>query len=413
MPEDSARRVVITGIGAVTPIGNGVDGLRAGLRANRSGIREVSAFDTTGFRTKVAGEVRGFNVEDFVTKKAVKRLDRFTGFAIAAARMAAEDARLELDKNRHAGVVMGSALGGLAFAEEQHDVFREKGLRSVNPNLALMVFGAASSCQIAIELGLTGPNLTNSNSCASGAMAVGEAFEMIRAGRADVILAGGAEAPLSPLTFGSFTLIRAMTARNDDPEGSCRPFDMGRDGFVMGEGSAVLVLEEMDRAVARGARIYAEVRGYGLTNDAYHMTSSRDNGLCAAESIAIALREAGVTPADIGYINAHGSSTPMNDRNETTALKAALGGYAKSIPVSGTKPFHAHPLGATGAIEAAICALAIMDEYLPPTLNLTDPDPECDLDLIALIGRSVRIDHALSTSFGFGGMNAALIISRV
>lgn len=407
------RRIVITGIGAVTPIGIGVDGLWEGILAGKSGIVGISRFDTTGFRTKVAGEVRGFDGLEFVSAKNRKRVDRFAAFSVAAARMAAEDASLDLAKNRDAGVVMGSALGGLEFAEAQHDVFRAKGLDRVHPALALMVFGASSSCHISIELGLTGPNLTNSNSCSSGTVAIGEAFEMIKSGRAEVMLAGGAEAPLAPLSFGSFTRIGAMTERNDDPAGACRPFDTGRDGFVMGEGAAVLVLEEMGRAQGRGAKIYAEVMGYGLTNDAYHMTSSLPGGELAAKAVTIALTQAGLAPSDIGYINAHGSSTPMNDKHETEAIKLALGDAAYRIPVSGTKPFHGHPLGAAGTIEAAICSLAITKEYLPPTLNLTSPDPDCDLDCIPLTGRKKRVDYVLSNSFGFGGINAALVLGRV
>ena len=412
MPEHT-KRVVVTGIGAITAVGIGVDGFWSGIVAGRSGISEITCFDTTGYRTKVAGEMRDFDGSDFLSLKNKKRLDKFAKFAVAASRMAAEDARLDLSTHPSAGVVLGSALGGLSFAEEQYDVFRSKGLNRVNPMLALLVFGASSSCHVAIELGLKGPNLTNSNSCSSGTMAIGEAFEMIRSGRAEVLLAGGVETPLSPLTFGSFTIIKAMTGRNDDPEASCRPFDMRRDGFVMGEGAAVLVMEEMTHALERGASIYAEVQGYGLTNDAFHMTSSREDGECAAEAIRIALRESGVTPEMIGYVNAHGSSTPMNDRNETVALKRALGEHVYRIPVSSTKPFHAHPLGATGAIEAAICALALKREYLPPTLNLTDPDPECDLDYIPLAGRKARVDRVLSNSFGFGGMNASLVFARV
>ncbi len=412
MPSDNKRRVVITGIGAVTPIGMGVDGLWSGILANKSGVCEITSFDTKEHRTKVAGVVKGFDPAPFVSKKNLKRLDRFSSFAVASARMAASDAGLDLSKNEDAGIVMGSALGGLGFAEEQHDVFRERGLDRVQPSLALLVFGAASSSYIAIELGLKGPNVTNSNSCSSGTIAVGEAFEMIRTGRARVILAGGAEAPLYPLTFGSFTIIKAMTARNHDPEGACRPFDKDRDGFVMGEGSAVLVLEEMEHALSRGARIYAEVKGYGLTNDAFHMTTSRPDGECAAAAVTIALKQAGVTPSDIGYVNAHGSSTPINDKHETEALKRALGEHAYRVPISSTKPFHGHPLGATGAIEAAICALAIKNEYLPPTLNLETKDPDCDLDYIPLKGRNARVDYVLSDSFGFGGINAALVFGR-
>ena len=410
---DDRIRVAITGIGALTPIGFGVSGLWDGILQGRSGISEISSFDASIFRTKVAGEIKSFSASDFVSGKVLKRIDRFAAFAVASARMAIEDAHLDVSRHPGTGIVIGSALGGLAFAESQHDVYREKGLKGVNPALATLVFGASSSCHIAIELGLTGPNITNSNSCSSGTIAVGEAFEMIRAGRADVLIAGGAEAPLSPLTFGSFTLIKAMTTRNDDPEGACRPFDGGRDGFIMGEGSAALILEEMGHARERGARIYAEVLGYGLTNDAYHMTSSREDGECAARAVTIALGQAGIKPEQIGYVNAHGSSTQMNDKNETTAIKRALGEHAYKVPISGTKPFHAHPLGATGAIEAAICALAIQNEYLPPTLNLTDPDPDCDLDYISNTGRKAKVDYVLSNAFGFGGMNAALVIGRV
>jgi 3-oxoacyl-[acyl-carrier-protein] synthase II len=407
------KRVVITGIGALTPIGFGVSGLWDGILQGRSGISGITSFDASLFRTKVAGEIKAFSASDFVSGKNLKRLDRFAAFAVASARMAVEDANFDISRYPETGIVMGSALGGLAFAESQHDVYREKGLKGVNPALATLVFGASSSCHIAIELGLTGPNITNSNSCSSGTMAVGEAFEMIRAGRADSLIAGGAEAPLSPLTFSSFTLIKAMTTRNDDPEGACRPFDGGRDGFIMGEGSAALILEEMGHARERGAKIYAEVLGYGLTNDAYHMTSSRDDGECAAHAVTIALDQAGIKPEQVGYVNAHGSSTKMNDKNETTAIKRALGEHAYKVPISGTKPFHAHPLGATGAIEAAICALAIKNEYLPPTLNLTDPDPDCDLDYISNTGRKAKVDYVLSNAFGFGGMNAALVIGRV
>jgi len=413
MPTDNKRRVAITGIGAVTAVGVGAQGLWDGILAGRSGVREITTFDTSAFRTKVAGEVRGFDPSDFIEEKKLKRLDRFAAFAVASAKMAVADSGIDLSRCPGAGVFMGSALGGIGFAEEQHDVFRDRGLRKVDPMLALLVFGGSSSCHIAIELGLKGPNITNSNSCSSGTIAVGEAFEMVRSGRADVMIAGGAEAPLYPLTFGSFTIIKAMTARNADPEGACRPFDLGRDGFVMGEGGAALILEEMDHALERGARVYAEVLGYGLTNDAYHMTSSLPGGELAAEAVQVALRQAGLKPADIGYINAHGSSTPMNDRHETEAIKRVFGELAYKVPISATKPFHGHPLGATGAIEAAICALAITNEYLPPTLNLETPDPDCDLDYLPLSGRRQRVDHVLSNSFGFGGMNASLVIGRV
>jgi len=412
MKADGPRRVAITGIGAITPIGIGVGGLWDGILAGRSGIRLIDRFDTEGYRTKVAGQVDGFDPSGYVGGKAAKRMDRFSMFSVACAKMAVEDAGLDPAQNSRAGVIMGSALGGLGFAEEQHSVFMERGLDKVAPSLAYLVFGASSSAHIAIELGFTGPNFTNSNSCSSGTVAVGEAFEAIRTGRADTVLAGGVETPLYPLTFGSFTRIRAMTARNDDPQGACRPFDMGRDGFVMGEGACILVLEEFSKAEKRGARIYAEILGYGNTNDAYHMTSSRPGGECAAEAITVAMKQAGIDPSQIGYMNAHGSSTKMNDHHETEAVKLAFGDEAYNIPMSGTKPFHAHPLGATGAIETAICCLAMTNGYLPPTLNLTDQDPDCDLDCIPLVGREVQVDYCLNNSFGFGGMNAVLVMGR-
>ena len=300
----------------------------------------------------------------------------------------------------------------MAFAEEQHVNFMGGGLRAVNPMLALAVYGGASSANIAIELGITGPNIANANSCASGAIAIGEAFRAIRDGRAEVILAGGVEAPLAPLTFGAFALIKAMSTANDTPARASRPFDRRRDGFVIAEGAAVLVLEERDRALERGAPVYAEVLGYGTTTDAHHMTAPLPSGEQAARSVQLALDEAGVTPAQIDYINAHGSSTPLNDRTETLVFKRALGEAAAAIPISGTKGLHGHALGATGAIEAAICAQIFRHGWLPPTANLEDPDPECDLDYIRGEGRPARVRHILKTSFGFGGINAALVLGQ-
>jgi 3-oxoacyl-[acyl-carrier-protein] synthase II len=308
--------------------------------------------------------------------------------------------------------MMGSALGGVAYAEAQVPKFHLEGLRGVDPALALSVFGGASSCNIAIELGVTGPNSTNAMSCASGTIAVGDAFRQIRDGYADVMLAGGAEAPLAPLCFGAFALIRAMSARNDDPATASRPFDAGRDGFVMGEGAVVVVLEELARARARGAPIYAEVLGYGVTNDAHHMTAPRPDGAQAARAMRLALGDASVHAHEIGYVNAHGSSTPLNDPTETLAIKSVFGDAAHRIPVSGTKGYYGHALGASGAFETAISALSIHDEWLPPTVNLVTRDPACDLDYIQGDGRAVRVDAVLTNSFGFGGINACLVLAR-
>jgi 3-oxoacyl-[acyl-carrier-protein] synthase II len=406
------RRVVVTGIGAITPIGITRQNLWDGVRAERSAVRSLTRFDPSIFRSHNAAEVNDFVPTDHLESKRAKRLDRFGQFSVVAARQALDDARIDLgaeDRDR-IGSMMGSALGGVAFAEEQLGVFLSQGLRSVEPMLALAVFGGASSCNIAIEFGVRGPNSTNAMSCASGTIAVGEGFRQIRDGYADVMIAGGAEAPLSPLCFGAFALIRAMSTRNDDPTSASRPFDRDRDGFVMGEGAAVLILEERERAVARGAPIYAEILGYGLTNDAHHMTAPLPDGSQAARSISLALRDAAVVPGEIGYVNAHGSSTPLNDPTETLAIKRAFGDHAYRIPVSSTKGYYGHALGASGAIEAAICALALRNGWVPPTVNLRTPDEACDLDHVPATGRDAQFECIVSNSFGFGGINAALVM---
>jgi 3-oxoacyl-[acyl-carrier-protein] synthase II len=308
---------------------------------------------------------------------------------------------------------MGSALGGIHMAETQHLAFLQQGARAVSPALALAFFGAASSCTIAIDLGLTGPNTTNADSCSAGTVALGDAFRMIRHGQAEVMLAGGAEAPLTPLCFGAFDAIRAMSTANEEPAVACRPFDRRRDGFIMGEGTAVLVLEELQHAQERGATIWSEILGYGLTNDAYHMTAPHPQGEAAARAMRLALHDADIAPEDIRYINAHGSSTPLNDKTETLAIKRVFGEYAYAIPVSSTKPLHAHPFGATGAIEVAICCLALAHGYLPPTINHTLPDPECDLNYLPNRGLHTEdVVYLLKNSFGFGGMNACLVLKR-
>jgi 3-oxoacyl-[acyl-carrier-protein] synthase II len=406
--------VVITGIGAVTPIGLTREGLWDGLRGQRSAVRSVTRFDPSAFRSHNAAEVGDFDPGDFMERKRARRLDRFGHFSVAAARMAIEDAGLDLlrEDRERIGTMMGTALGGCGYAEGQYAAFLTRGVKEVEPALALMVFGGASSCNIAIEFGVQGPNSTNAMSCASGTIAVGDGFRQIRDGYADVMLCGGAEAPLFPLCFGAFALIRAMSTRNDDPASASRPFDKDRDGFVMGEGAAVLVLEERSRARARGAPMYAEVLGYGLSNDAYHMTAPRPDGSQAARSMQRALDDARVGPGEIDYVNAHGSSTPLNDTTETLAIKRVFGEHARRLQVSGTKGYYGHALGASGAIEAAICALALERGWLPPTVNLQTPDEGCDLDYIPQAGRATRADHIVTNSFGFGGINAALVLRR-
>jgi len=412
--QGNGRRVVVTGIGAITPIGTGVEGLWQGLRERRSAVGPITRFDAEPFRSRIAAEVPDFHATDHIQERRVRRLDRFSQFAVAATRLALEDARLDPareDRDR-LGAMMGTALGGVAHGEAQSRVFYQDGYRSVDPGLALGVFPGAASCNVAIEFGLTGPNSTNGMSCASGTIAIGDAFRAIARGEADVMVGGGAEAPLAPLCFGAFALIRAMSTRNDDPARASRPFDAGRDGFVMGEGAAVLVLEERGRALARGAPVYAEICGFGLTNDAHHMTAPLPDGSQAARAMRIALAGAAVPPSDVGYVNAHGSSTPLNDPTETAAMKAVFGDHAWRLAVSGTKGYYGHALGASGAIEAAICALASRRGWLPPTVNLEQADPACDLDYLTGEGREGAPEYLLSNSFGFGGINASLLFRR-
>jgi len=409
------RRVVITGIGAITPIGTTQEGLWGGLQQQRSAVRSLTRFDPSPFRSHNAAEINDFVPTDHLEQKRAKRLDRFSQFSVVGAQMALADAELDLSREdrERVGANMGTALGGIGYAEGQLGVYLERGLREVDATLALSVFGGASSCNIAIELGVMGPNSTNAMSCASGTIAIGDAFRQIRDGYADIMVAGGAEAPLAPLCFGAFSIIRAMSTRNEEPEVSSRPFDKDRDGFVMGEGAAVLILEEYGRATARGAKIYAEIAGYGTTNDAHHMTAPRPDGSQAARSMRLALADAQVSADEIGYVNAHGSSTPLNDTTETMAIKTVMGERAYRMPVSGTKGYYGHALGASGAIETAICALALEREWLPPTINLQVADEACDLNFLPGTGRKERVEHILTNSFGFGGINAALVLRRV
>jgi len=413
------RRVVITGIGAITAIGSGKDGLWDGIRRGRSGIRRITRFDPSAYRSQVAGEVTDFDPLAWFEARRLKRLDRFAQFSLVAAKMAVSDAQAHggrlFDGSppfAHAGVCVGTALGGVSLAEHQHELFLRQGLRAVNPSLAFLVFGGSGGSHVAIEFGLTGPGDTNSNSCASGAIALGEAFRHVREGRATVMIAGAAEAPLSPLTFGAFDLLHAMSPDNDDPARACRPFAVDRGGFVMGEGAAMLVLEERERARARGAFIYGEVLGYASNNDAFHMLQPRPDASCASHCMREALADARLAPERIGYINAHATGTPLGDCAEALAVRKTFRERAGLVPISSTKPFHAHPLGASGAIEAAICCLALQHGYLPPTLNLERPDPACELDCLPNTGREATVDFIMSNSFGFGGINASLILGR-
>jgi 3-oxoacyl-[acyl-carrier-protein] synthase II len=407
-------RVAITGIGPITAAGIGPDGFWQGLQACRSPIRRLTRFDASPWRSRLAAEVDDFDPADYMDGRQARRLDRFMHFAIAATRIALQDAAIDpadLDPDGVA-VQFGSALGGIAYAEQQVGNLLGGGIRAVDPRVALTTFCGASSCGVAIEFGFTGPNSTNAMSCASGTIAIGEAFRLIRDGTSEVAIAGGAEAPLAPLSFGAFALIRAMSTRNDQPDRACRPFDQGRDGFVMGEGGCALVLERWNHAIARGATIYAELAGYALTNDAHHMTAPRPDGSQAIRAMRLALRSASVAPEEVDYVSPHGSSTPLNDATETAAIKNVLGDQAYRTLVSGTKPYHAHALGASGAMEVAAACLALRHGWIPPTLNFEDGGSDCDLDYVAGAGRHYRARVCLSNSFGFGGINASVVIRR-
>lgn len=409
------RRCVVTGLGLITPIGTGRIEFWQGVREGRRGVRPLTRFDASALRTQIAGEVPDFDPGAHIDGKRRHRLDRFAQFSIAASRMALDDAGIAIGtgprdvRAENAAVAIGSALGGVPCAEADHADFLASGPRSVPPSLALRVFGGAGACNVAIEIGSRGPALGNSNSCASGAIAIGEGLRLIRDGLADVVVAGGVEAPLAPLTFTAFVVIKAMSTSNQEPAEASRPFDARRDGFVMAEGAAILVLEEMRHAEARGARIYAELAGFGTTNDAHHMTAPHPEGRDAIRAMRIALRDARLSADEIEHVNAHGSSTPLNDKVETHAIKEVFGERARKIPVSGTKGMHAHALGASGALEAAIVSLSIAEGYLPTTVNLRVRDPECDLDYVAGAGRKETVRTVLSNSFGFGGTNACLV----
>jgi 3-oxoacyl-[acyl-carrier-protein] synthase II len=411
------RRIWITGIGPVTAIGTGVEAFRAGLRAGHSPVKRIDRFDPSPFRSQVAAQVDDFDPLAWMPPKTARQLDRFSQFGMVAGQLALTDAGFVPGEGGAAtpertGIYLGSALGGIAYAESQHERYLDKGIRQVAPNLALAVFGGAAPANLGIALDVRGPILSTANSCASGAVALGEALGDLREGRVDAAIAGGCEIPLSPLAFGAFDIIRALSdGRNDDPGHAARPFDRERDGFVMGEGATLLVLEDAEAARRRGARPYAELLGYGATSDAHHMVQPRADGRESARAAAIALADAGVEPGEIDYVNAHASSTPLGDIAEARAIATVLGEGA-TTPVSGTKALYGHPLGASGAIEAAICALAIADGFAPASVNLHEPDAEIATLLPGLLraGRDGTYRRVLSTSFGFGGLNAALVL---
>jgi 3-oxoacyl-[acyl-carrier-protein] synthase II len=408
------RRVVITGIGLVTPLGVGIEANWEALLAGRSGIRTVTRFDLTGFPVRIAGEVSNFDVQQFIDKKEARKMDLFVHYAIAAADLAIKDAGIDLAKleGENTGVYVGSGIGGLGSIEDTHRVLLEKGPSRVSPYFIIQTIINEASAHISIRYKARGPNMSNVTACSTGAHAIGESFRMIQFGLADRMIAGGAEAPITPLSLAGFSSMKALSERNDEPEKACRPFDAQRDGFVMSEGAGIVLLEELNAALDRGAKIYAEVAGYGLNGDAYHVTAPSPDGEGAARVMKLAIDEAGISPADIQYINAHGTSTPYNDRVETLAIKTVFGEGAKKVAVSSTKSMTGHLLGAAGGIETGITAITIDRQIIPPTINYEFPDPECDLDYVPNKPRAAEVIYALTNSFGFGGTNACLLLKK-
>ena len=408
------RRVVITGVGMITPLGIGVEQSWNGLLAGRSGIGKITQFDAANFATRIAGEVAGFNPEDYIEPKEIKKMDRFIHFALAAAQMAMNDSGLKItDENaERTGVIVGSGIGGLRSIEHYHSVLLEKGPRRITPFFIPMLVVNLASGQISIRFGAKGPNSAVATACATGSHAIGDAFKIIQRGDADAMIAGGTEAVITPLGIGGFNAMKALSTRNDEPEKASRPFDMDRDGFIMGEGAGIMILESLETALERGAGIYAEIAGYGMAADAYHITAPSPNGEGAARCMKMALKDAGVEPSVVNYINAHGTSTKAGDEIETYAIKTVFGEYAYKIPVSSTKSMTGHLLGAAGGVESVISVLSIKDDIIPPTINLDTPDPECDLDYVPKQARRTTVNYALSNSFGFGGTNACLLFRK-
>jgi len=408
------KRVVITGLGVVSPVGTGLEKFWSSLTGGVSGIKRLTRFEPDSFSTKIAGEVSDFEPGRYFDRKESRRMDRFTQFAVAATGMALEDASLDLSReNRNRiGVILGSGIGGIETLEDQARVLAEKGPGRVSPFFVPMMIANMGAAQIAINYNLRGPNITSVSACASSANAIGDAFKVLQRGQADMMVTGGAEAPITPLAMAGFCSMKAMSTRNDEPEKACRPFDAKRDGFVVGEGAAILIMETLEHALARGARVYAEIAGYGCSCDAYHITAPDPEGCGAAISMSEAIIDAGMEPADVNYINAHATSTPLGDKAEIIAIKKVFGLHAGKLVVSSTKSMTGHLLGAAGGLEAAVCVLAIHRGIVPPTINYEEPDPECSLDFVPNVSRKADINVALSNSFGFGGHNATLVFKK-
>jgi 3-oxoacyl-[acyl-carrier-protein] synthase II len=408
------RRVVVTGLGLVSPLGTGVEKNWQAILEGRSGIRKITRFATDGFPSRIAGEVPDFKAEDFIESKEIKKMDLFIQFALGAAAMAMEDSGLKIEGEfaNEVGVIIGVGLCGIDTIEVTHKALLDGGPRKISPFFIPKVISNLAAGQIAIRYGAKGVNWTPTSACASGTHAIGEAFHLIRRGMQDAVIAGGAESVITPLGVGGFAAMKALSTRNDEPERASRPFDKERDGFIVGEGAGVLILEEREQALKRGAKIYAEVIGYAANGDAHHMTAPAPNGEGAARCMRLALKDAGVAPSDIDYINAHGTSTEYNDANETTAIKTVFGEHAAKVAVSSTKSMTGHLLGAAGAVEGVYSVLALYHGVLPPTINYENPDPTCDLDYVPNTARKADIEVALSNSFGFGGTNACAIFRR-
>lgn len=409
------NRVAVTGLGCVSPLGMDVQQTWSNLIQGVSGIGPITHFDASEFKVRIAAEVKGFDGVDLFGNREARRMDRFTQFAVAAAQMAVRDAGLEINEVNcdHIGVVMGTGIGGLGTLYEQMQVFIDRGPSRVSPFLVPMMLPDTAAGMIAIYLGVRGPNMAVITACATGTNAIGESAEIIRRGKASVVLAGGSEAAIVPIAIAGMSVMGALSTLNDDPQRASRPFDLERDGFVMGEGAAVVVLEDWEYARKRGAHILAEVKGYGATNDAYHISAPAENGAGAARCMMAAILDANLSPEQIDYINAHGTSTPLNDKSETAAIKTVFGELAYQIPISSTKSMTGHLLGASGALEAVFCVRALQEGVIPPTINYHSPDPACDLDYVPNTARRENLKHVMSNSFGFGGHNACIILSHV
>jgi 3-oxoacyl-[acyl-carrier-protein] synthase II len=412
--EGMKRRVVVTGLGLITPLGTGIQKTWEGICKGASGIDRITTFDTSESPVQIAGEVKDFNAEDFIERKEIKKMDVFIQYALSAGSMAIEDAGLKITEENadRVGVIVGAGIGGIQTIERYHSVLLENGQRRISPFFIPMLITNLAAGQISMRFGARGPNSCVTTACAAGTHAIGDSFKIIQRGDADAMIAGGSESAITPLTIAGFANMKALSSRNDTPQKASRPFDVERDGFVIAEGAGIVVLEELKVALARRAKIYAEVTGYGMTADAYHMTAPDPEGRGVVNCMRVALRDAGIAPEAVNYINAHGTSTPYNDKHETNAIKHVFGQHVHQLAVSSTKSMTGHLLGAAGGVEAAFCALALSEGIIPPTINYEHPDPECDLDYVPNHARHIDLENVISNSFGFGGTNACIVLKK-